>query len=106
MIEPDALTRDSFFEELRERVDALRIAGVAVPMRLELDLAAVFTGCTDNPFEEPVFRMAVAHLLNGLDPEIADETGGPELLEERLHALSANLGVSLKVAAERHGQPV
>jgi hypothetical protein len=105
MIEPDALTRDRFLEELRERVDALRLAGVEVPLRLDQEVM-MLVGAATNPFEETLFRMAAVHLLQGIDPEMAEEDGGPELLEERLYALPANLSVSLRIAAERHEQRV
>lgn len=105
MIDPEGLTRNRFIEELRERVDALRLAGADVPLRFDQDVLVLVTG-GENPFDQDLFRSAAAHLLVGLEPEIASEPGGVELLEERLCSLPANLGVALRVAAERHAQPV
>ena len=105
MIEPEDLTRDSFLEALNERVDALRLANVEVPLRLDQEVQNAIGG-SGKPFEHDLFRMAAVHLLDGLDPEMADEDGGVELLEERLCALPTNLSVSLRIAAERHEQHV
>ena len=105
MIEPDALTLDRFLAELRERVDALRYSGVEVPMHVDSSVQAVLAG-QPNPFELALFRQSAAHLLGGLDPEMAEHDGGPEVLTERLYALPANLRVSLRFAAERHEQHV
>ncbi|MHB8468169.1 MAG: hypothetical protein ACYDCH_00190 [Gaiellaceae bacterium] len=105
MIEPENLTRTQFREELAERVDALRLHGVEVPLRLDQEIITLVGG-RDNPFDHDLFRMAAVHLLDGLDPEMAEEDGGVEMLEERLCALPVNLGVSLRIAAERHEQPV
>jgi hypothetical protein len=105
MIEPEALTRDNFLEALHERIDALRLSEVEIPVRLDEKVQNAIGG-SGKPFEQELFRMAAVHLLDGLDPEMASEDGGVELLEERLSALPANLGVSLRIAAERHEQHV
>jgi hypothetical protein len=105
LIDPDILTRDYFLSELRERLDALRYEQVVVPPSFD---AAVLTivGGSENPFEQDLFRLAAAHLLDGLDPDILFTEGGVELVTERLSALPANLQLSLRVAAERHEQAV
>lgn len=105
MLAPDDLTRDRFLEELRERLDQLRSSSAGIPERLDADVIAI-VGASDNPFDRDLFRVAAAHLLEGLDPEMASVDGGAEILEERLAALPANLRLSLRVAAERHEQPV
>lgn len=105
MIDPNTLTRDTFIDELLERVDALRLMQVDVPPHLDSGVQSVVSAA-DDPFGHDLFRIAAAHLLSGLDPELAREEGGADLLEDRLAALPVNLQLSLRVAAERHEQPV
>jgi hypothetical protein len=104
-LSPHALTRDSFLEELRERADTLRTLNVDVPPQIDMAVSGVIEG-QDDPFQLDVFRSAAAHLLEGLDPEMARDPFGADLLTERMCALAANLRVSLRVATERREQPV
>lgn len=105
MIDPERLTRETFLDELRARIDALRVSRVDLPPRIDASVVSIVDG-PEDPFEQDLFRAAAAHLLNGLDPEIAYEDGGVDLLEDRLAALPVNLQLSLRVAGERHEQPV
>jgi hypothetical protein len=104
MVDAESLTQNRFLEELRERVDALRLLNVEVPERI--DAAVVDVIASDNPFEMENFRLAAAHLLDGIDPNMADADGAVDLLANRLYALPDNLRLAFRVAAERHEQPV
>jgi hypothetical protein len=106
MIDPESLTEEVFLETLRERVDELRMLNADVPLQLHASVAAVLERL-DDPFGYPTFRLAAAHLLDGLNPEMAeDDEEGLALLSERLWALPANLRESLKLAAVRREQHV
>lgn len=105
MVDPQRLTPESFLEELRERTDTLRTLGVEVPPELDSSVLDVVSS-SENPFQHELFRLAAVHLLDGLDPEMADADGGADVLTERLWSLPANLNRSLRLAAERHEQHV
>lgn len=103
--EPDELTRDTFLEALRERVDALRVRNVEIPLNLDSDVRGSLVGL-ENPFESGLFRTSVLGLLEGLDPSMVEAEGGSEVVANRLHALSANLRLAQEIAAERREQRV
>jgi hypothetical protein len=105
MIDAETLTRDVFLDELRERLDALRLMHVEVPGRIDARVS-VIVGAHNNPFDLDYFRLAAAHLLDGLDPDMAEDESSADLLVNRMCALPDNLRVALKVALERNEQPV
>jgi hypothetical protein len=105
MIDADSLTRDVFLEELRERLDALRMMEVDVPSRVDSTIMAIIA-VPEDPFALDHFRLAAAHLLDGLEPEMAKEEGAADLLVDRMCALPDNLRLALRVAMERNEQPV
>jgi len=104
-LDAESLTPDGFMEELRERFDALRWRGVEVPDEADSAVLAVVSGF-ENPFEEDLFRAAAAHLLDGLDPDMAVDEQAKEILGDRVWELPANLRIAMRVAAERLEQPV
>ena len=102
-IEPDALTPDVFADELHDLIEELRERNVDVPLGLSTSIFEALS-VAGNPFDERLFRYAVSHLLEGLEPELADVEGGIDLLSQRLYALPANLRTSVDLAAELHEQ--
>jgi hypothetical protein len=102
---PDSLTRDSFLQALFEQLEQLRAAQVDVPDDLDVAVERVLESSPET-FELDVFRYGAAHLLHGLDPEMAEQQGGVEMLTERAWALAANLQNCLKIASERRGLAV
>jgi hypothetical protein len=97
-VDPNLLTHDLFVEELRERVDILRGANLDVPDGLISSVEMLLTREHD-PFRNATFRLAAAHLLNGLEPELLDGDEGALELEERLADLPANVRLSAELAA-------
>lgn len=103
--EADSLTRTTFLENLDERVETLSGAGVDAPGDLETRVVRVLDEAAET-FENPVFRYGAAHLLNGLDMEMAADPGGLAMLNERLWALPENLQNYVDIASERRGLAV
>jgi hypothetical protein len=132
VIDPAELTERRFFDELEELLEAFEEAGVELPPDLiptarisvstESDAAktrdawwqrwreagqgAVEPASREDPFENDLFRVTLAGLLEGLDPAIAYTRGGRGIVAARLQALPQNLRIAAQVAAERQPQPV
>jgi hypothetical protein len=98
----NSLTRDTFLESLQERIESLREANVEMPEGVDSQVETVVSSSPEL-FENELFRDGAAHLLEGLDADMAAQPGGPEMLEERLWALPGNLQTILEIAAEHRG---